>query len=1178
MITILLSLSPPTIYGQQLELVETYQISLSSLTIESSSIATFDSGGGTLQFNAQYFGLETTSSGIVQSVNSGLQVSGMDSLLVITSVNMSGLSYYYTFTALVKANNSTSPRALNICGSGNTNTIIFVSQEGGSGTPAPELPQYPPPSDLPQNEPDNDIAPVVSQDSEILDYWVKTRTYTSSQGNYIEDITYYNGLGLPKQHIQVGAASNSGRNIVTPLMYDAMLRSNTREYLPYVSASNSTAVQDSQPVSAQADYYKSVFSVDEDAPYIKNIAEVSSSRILKSTLQGHILHNSGKGTSTQYLINGNNEVPLLTVNGDNVTFGGHYPAGTLYKNTVVSPDNITSTTYTDKSGNVVMQKVQNQGLSILNTLYAYDKYGLLRYVITPSASEFLLQGTTLTPSSAMTLQQCYHYQYDGNGNMIYKQQPGRDAQLYVYDKGGREVMYQDGNMRSDGYWLCTQYDEADRITLRGIVQSSLSAVQLRQRNSFLYSDFTPIKILEENRYYGMTTGSNFTVPSFETNAISGTNDLSITANRGLVQGRNVLVMKNGTEYYIQEGYYYDKHGRVIQYVAQYPNGTYRMSSKYGYRGELLQQLESFGNDALLISYTYDNRGRMTGGTAVLNNTYTASFTNSYDDLGKLTGVTYGNGVSQTYQYTIQGWQTISQATLNGNNIYSQELRYYNPALGAAALYGGNISEWSTRQGTDAQSTYLMEYDNTGRLTGTMRHHNSLTTDFTYTERGISYDANGNIVTLKRYAQSGTTPQNNLSYTYIGNKLSSINDLSGGGTSTFSYDANGNMTSHGQRGLQLSYNFINLPSVVSGTLGAVTYSFSADGTKVAVEDNSGNGYQYMGSLIYAKSGSTLTLESARFAHGYIAPQDGQVYYHTTDHLGSVRAITNLQGSVVERNGYYPFGSETALGSSYPKLLDNRMKFNGKEVQTTGNLGLLDYGARMYDPAIGRWTAQDPLGEEMYNLTPYRFSLNNPISVIDFMGLSDYFNFNGQYLGSDGSTDDLIRIISDDNWENVQTIDKDGNVNVNIEAALKLSSFFSDASMNKDAILNVYNHYNLTGLELKERDDYNNEDIKAGMTFSIQYNKKTNKYTPCIKIPIELNRDSDIYNHYWNIVNSFEHEKQHYRDFKVWGIEKYKSHSESEKEKRAISYQYNHYSYQYTTVEFQRGIKAYWKSKK
>ena len=193
-----------------------------------------------------------------------------------------------------------------------------------------------------------------------------------------------------------------------------------------------------------------------------------------------------------------------------------------------------------------------------------------------------------------------------------------------------------------------------------------------------------------------------------------------------------------------------------------------------------------------------------------------------------------------------------------------------------------------------------------------------------------------------------------------------------------------MTSHGQRGLQLLYNFINLPSVVSGTLGAVTYSFSADGTKVAVEDNSGNGYQYMGSLIYAKSGSTLTLESARFAHGYIAPQDGQVYYHTTDHLGSVRAITNMQGSVVERNGYYPFGSETALGSSYPKLLDNRMKFNGKEVQTIGNLGLLDYGARMYDPAIGRWTAQDPLSEKYYSWSQYNYCVNNPVMFVDLDG--------------------------------------------------------------------------------------------------------------------------------------------------------------------------------------------------
>ncbi|MBE6226678.1 MAG: RHS repeat-associated core domain-containing protein, partial [Bacteroidales bacterium] len=65
--------------------------------------------------------------------------------------------------------------------------------------------------------------------------------------------------------------------------------------------------------------------------------------------------------------------------------------------------------------------------------------------------------------------------------------------------------------------------------------------------------------------------------------------------------------------------------------------------------------------------------------------------------------------------------------------------------------------------------------------------------------------------------------------------------------------------------------------------------------------------------------------------------------------------------------------------------NRFKFNGKEEQTTGNLNYLDYGARMYDSNIGRWMVQDPLAEQMYMVTPYRFSLNNPVNFIDPDGL-------------------------------------------------------------------------------------------------------------------------------------------------------------------------------------------------
>ncbi|WP_141743554.1 RHS repeat-associated core domain-containing protein, partial [Weeksella sp. HMSC059D05] len=65
-----------------------------------------------------------------------------------------------------------------------------------------------------------------------------------------------------------------------------------------------------------------------------------------------------------------------------------------------------------------------------------------------------------------------------------------------------------------------------------------------------------------------------------------------------------------------------------------------------------------------------------------------------------------------------------------------------------------------------------------------------------------------------------------------------------------------------------------------------------------------------------------------------------------------------------------------------------KFNGKELQNELNLNLYDYGARNYDPALGRFHVMDPLSDLAPMHTPYRFGFNNPVYWRDPTGLIEF----------------------------------------------------------------------------------------------------------------------------------------------------------------------------------------------
>ena len=247
----------------------------------------------------------------------------------------------------------------------------------------------------------------------------------------------------------------------------------------------------------------------------------------------------------------------------------------------------------------------------------------------------------------------------------------------------------------------------------------------------------------------------------------------------------------------------------------------------------------------------------------------------------------------------------------------------------------------------------------------------------------------------------------LFYEYEGNQLSYLTERATASMATndvyvpgptarmgYSYDWNGNMTNDYRKGLKFQYNFVNLVRRVQDDDGSTLaeYTYSVDGRKRQAVGGDGKGFRYRGDLVYTVEGGSLSLESAAFGDGRIAKTSGSYspLYFVTDHLGSVRVVEDQSGTVCESNDYYPLGSRWKDPTS--KVSTNRYRFSGKEEQTLGDLGYLDFGARMYDPALGRWFTQDPMAEKHFYLSPYNYCAGNPVSLIDPDG-KEFVDHNG-----------------------------------------------------------------------------------------------------------------------------------------------------------------------------------------
>ncbi|WP_419698989.1 DUF6443 domain-containing protein [Mucilaginibacter sp. NFX135] len=525
-------------------------------------------------------------------------------------------------------------------------------------------------------------------------------------------------------------------------------------------------------------------------------------------------------------------------------------------------------------------------------------------------------------------------------------------------------------------------------------------------------------------------------------------DSLLKSPRGMVTASLVNVL--GTSSYLFTVTHYDQFGRPVKVTSQHYQGSTTAYNKYdteetqySFQSVPTQiarkhYLPAASTPQLTIISmpVYDHMSRILLNrqqfiTPSVTGAVISFSKNDYNETGQLqtkhlhstlTGIPASSSFLQhiDYRYNSRGWLTRINNPASASytdevyptqlDVFAESLDYdqITNGLGGSPQYNGNISniKWQTKLPSaitlpQEYKGYLLTYDALNRLTNASYVAQTTANNSSYNET-MAYDELGNIVSLIRKNGASVT-LNNLVYGYTNagvrsNKLWSVTDAGTEGlTSSYNYDTNGNLISDTRKTISpITYNELNFPATITIGNGSKTlsYRYDASGRKLERITTTGgttaedrfydDGIEYNGN----------TIEFVKTLEGRALPSSGGyiLEYAVTDHLGNVRAMfgdKNNNGvltadEITQTNDFYPFGRQISYSQNLSPSPDNKYKYNGKEFQQ--DLGQYDYGARFYDPAIGRWATIDPLAETSRRWSPYNYVVNNPIRLIDPDGMS------------------------------------------------------------------------------------------------------------------------------------------------------------------------------------------------
>jgi len=406
-------------------------------------------------------------------------------------------------------------------------------------------------------------------------------------------------------------------------------------------------------------------------------------------------------------------------------------------------------------------------------------------------------------------------------------------------------------------------------------------------------------------------------------------------------------------------YAYNLHNQVTQ--AANENGTVYLAYDNRYR------IASFSDPFFYgVSYNYDTTGNRTkltlNGTTYTTYTYDAvnrltslkdsanlTFSYSYDAANRLLTRGAPNGITASYTYDGLDRLTSLVHAAGPTVLVNNVLSYDNVS---------NIASWA-----NAAGNHTYTYDSVDRLTSATH---SAQPNETY-----SYDAVGN----------RTASHLSSSYTY-----QPFDKLTNTSTAGYAYDNNGNPLSRTDASGTTLFSWdeenrlkqVTLPSGL-----VVNYKYDALGRRIQRTTSAGANERYVYDDVdvlvdlNADWSVAVTYLNGPGVDNHLRQTSATsgVSYFLTDHLGSTAALASATGNITEQLNYDSFGN--GPGSAF-----TRYTYTGREREP--DTGLFYYRARFYDPQLGRFLNEDPIGL-VGGINPYAYVGNEPLVNVDSFGL-------------------------------------------------------------------------------------------------------------------------------------------------------------------------------------------------